>query len=304
MPRPTTHKSTKSAKRPNRAAPTATATAAAAATVVAANSAAVLPTPSAQIDALTGDPDFMTSLARGLAVIQAFSQKKRQLTISQVSNKTGFSRAAVRRCLYTLAKLGFAGSDDNRHFFLQPRVLALGHSYISSMPLATAAHPILERFSRMMHESCSIATLDGLDIVYVARANVTRIMAIDLGVGSRLPAFCTSMGRVLLANLPPDELESCLARIEFTRHTERTIVTADRLRPVLRMVLRNGYAIVDQELELGLRSMAVPILSPSGQVVAAVNVGAHAQRVSNQEMLNNFLPQLRAAAQELCMLLR
>src|SRR5580693_1158730 len=262
------------------------------------------PTPSAQIDALTGDPDFMTSLARGLAVIQAFSQKKRQLTISQVSAKTGFSRAAVRRCLYTLAKLGFAGSDDNRHFYLRPRVLALGHSYISSMPLATAAQPILEHFSRLMHESGSIATLDGLDIVYVARANVTRIMAIDLGVGSRLPAFCTSMGRVLLANLPPDELEAFLARIQFTRYTNRTIITADKLRPILRTALRNGYAIVDQELELGLRSMAVPIQSPSGQVVAAVNVGAHAQRVSNQEMLNNFLPQLRAAAQELCMLLR
>ena len=262
------------------------------------------PTPSAQIDALTGDPDFMTSLARGLAVIQAFSQKKRQLTISQVSAKTGFSRAAVRRCLYTLAKLGFAGSDDNRHFYLRPRVLALGHSYISSMPLATAAQPILEHFSRLMHESCSIATLDGLDIVYVARANVTRIMAIDLGVGSRLPAFCTSMGRVLLAHLPPDELESFLARIQFTRYTERTIVTVDKLRPVLRLALRNGYSIVDQELELGLRSMAVPIQNPSGKVVAAVNVGAHAQRVSNQDMLNKFLPHLRAAAQELCMLLR
>jgi IclR family pca regulon transcriptional regulator len=262
------------------------------------------PSPSQQIDALTGDPDFMTSLARGLAVIQAFSQKKRQLTISQVSAKTGFSRAAVRRCLYTLAKLGFAGSDDNRHFYLRPRVLALGHSYISSMPLATAAQPILEHFSRLMHESCSIATLDGLDIVYVARANVTRIMAIDLGVGSRLPAFCTSMGRVLLANLPPDELESFLARIEFTRYTERTIVTVDKLRPILRLALRNGYSIVDQELELGLRSMAVPIQNPSGKVVAAVNVGAHAQRVSNQDMLNKFLPHLRVAAQELCMLLR
>src|SRR5271156_6382630 len=112
--------------------------------------------PSAQIDAFSGDPNFMTSLARGLAVIQVFSTHRHRLTIAHVSNKTGFSRAAVRRCLYTLAQLGFAGSDDNRHFFLQPRVLALGHSYISSMPLATAAHPILERFSRMMHESCSI----------------------------------------------------------------------------------------------------------------------------------------------------
>jgi IclR family pca regulon transcriptional regulator len=264
---------------------------------------ATTPTPSAQIDELTGDPDFMTSLARGLAVIQAFSQKKRQLTISQVSSKTGFSRAAVRRCLYTLAKLGFAGSEDNRHFSLRPRVLSLGHSYISSMPLANAAQPVLEHFSRLMHESCSIATLDGLDIVYVARANVTRIMAIDLGVGSRLPAFCTSMGRVLLAHLPPVELEAALARIHFTQYTDRTIVTADKLRPVLRTALRNGYSIVDQELELGLRSMAVPIQSAGGKVVAALNVGAHAQRVSTQDMLNKFLPHLRAASQELCMLL-
>src|SRR6202167_842671 len=262
------------------------------------------PAPSVLLDQFAGDPNFMASLARGLTVIQAFSAEKRHLTISQLSVKSGLSRAAVRRCLYTLAKLGFAGSDDSSHFFLQPRILSLGHSYISSMPLAASAQPVLRHVSEILHESCSIATLDGLDIVYVARANVTRIMSIDLGVGSRLPAFCTSMGRVLLANLPPAELESFLERLQFTRYTNRTIITADKLRPVLRTALRNGYAIVHQELDLGLRSMAVPIQSPSGQVVAAVNVGAHAQRVSNQEMLNNFLPHLRAAAQELCMLLR
>jgi IclR family pca regulon transcriptional regulator len=265
---------------------------------------AAAPTPSAQIDALGGDPNFMTSLARGLAVIQAFSQRKRQLTVSQISNKTGFSRAAVRRCLYTLAKLGFAGSDDNRHFFLRPRILALGHSYITSMPLATAAQPVLEHVSHLLHESCSIATLDGLEITYIARANVTRIMAIDLGVGSRLPAFCTSMGRVLLADLAPEVLEERLARVQFTRHTEKTIVSAEKLRQVLRLVQRNGYSIVDQELEHGLRSMAVPIQNATGKVVAALNVGAHAQRVSIQDMQTRILPQLRAAAQELCLLLR
>jgi IclR family pca regulon transcriptional regulator len=261
-------------------------------------------TPSAQIDALSGDPNFMTSLARGLAVIQAFSDKKRQLTISQLSVKTALSRAAVRRCLYTLMKLGYAGSDDSRHYFLRPRVLSLGHSYITSMPLSAAAQPVLEHVSHQLHESCSIAILDGLEIIYVARASVTRIMSIDLGVGSRLPAFCTSMGRVLLAHLPPEELELCLARIEYTTHTERTVRTADKLRQVLRLVRRNGYSIVDQELELGLRSMAVPIQSPTGKVVAALNVGAHAQRVSVQEMQNRFLPHVQAAAQELSMLLR
>ena len=259
--------------------------------------------PAAQIDGFSGDPNFMTSLARGLAVIQAFSNRRDPLTISHVSSKTGFSRAAVRRCLYTLAQLGFAGSDDGRHFFLRPRILALGHSYISSMPLAAAAQPVLERISHLLHESCSIAALDGVDIVYVARVNVTRIMSIDLRVGSRLPAYCTSMGRVLLANLPPEELESYLSRAELTRRTSRTIVSREKLRQVLRLIRRNGYSIVDQELEHGLRSMAVPIHNSGGKVTAALNVGAQAQRVSIVEMTNKFLPNLQDAAQELTMLL-
>ena len=262
------------------------------------------PKHSSDSDAFTGDPNFMTSLARGLAVIQAFSQRRHHLTISQVSTTTGLSRAAVRRCLYTLSKLGFAGSDDNRHFFLRPRILALGHSYISSMPLATAAQPVLEHISHLLHESCSIATLDGVEIVYIARANVTRIMSIDLGVGSRLPAFCTSMGRAILANLPPEELESVLARVEFKRYTERTITNPAKLTQALRQIRRDGYSIIDQELEHGLRSMAVPIQNPGGKVVAALNIGAHAQRVSIQEMQTKFLPHLRAAAQELCLLLK
>ena len=255
-------------------------------------------------DPFAGDPNFMTSLARGLAVIQAFSQRRHHLTISQVSTTTGLSRAAVRRCLYTLSKLGFAGSDDNRHFFLRPRILALGHSYISSMPLATAAQPVLEHISHLLHESCSIATLDGVEIVYIARANVTRIMSIDLGVGSRLPAFYTSMGRAILANLPPEELESVLSRVEFKRYTERTITNPAKLTQALRQIRRDGYSIIDQELEHGLRSMAVPIQNPNGKVVAALNIGAHAQRVSVQEMQTKFLPHLRAAAQELCLLLK
>jgi len=137
----------------------------------------------------------------------------------------------------------------------------------------------------------------------VARANVTRIMAIDLGVGTRLPAFCTSMGRVLLANLPANELESVLPKIEFKRFTDRTVTSVEKLRQVLAAVKREGHAIIDQELELGLRSMAVPVRNPAGRVVAAINVGAHGQRVSIQDMRTRFLPYLRAAAQELCLLL-
>lgn len=257
-----------------------------------------------QITSLSGDPNFMMSLARGLVVIQAFSHRKHQSTISQLSAETGLSRAAVRRCLYTLSKLGFAGSNDSRHFFLSPRILTLGHSYLSSMPLGIAAQPILDRLSQLLHESCSIATLDGSSIIYVARAHVTRIMAIDLRVGSRLPAFCTSMGRVLLANLPPEEQNADLSRLVMTRYTERTITSLDRLRQVLDSVRRSGFCIVDQELELGLRSMAVPIKNPSGRAVAALNVGTHAQRAPIQKLQAEFLPHLRAAAQELSMLLR
>ena len=246
----------------------------------------------------------MTSLARGLAVIQAFSQRQRELTVSQISGRTGFSRAAVRRCLYTLSKLGFAASDDSRHFHLLPRILALGHSYISSMPLAAMAQPILENVSRILHESCSIAALDKTEIVYIARANVTRIMSIDLGVGSRLPAFCTSMGRVLIADLPAEKLDEFMARVEFKRYTERTVANAEKLRQILRLVQRNGYCIVDQELESGLRSMAVPIRDSGGHVVAALNVGTHAQRVSIQALQVRFLPYLKAAAQELSLIVK
>jgi len=259
--------------------------------------------PLASLDEFHGDPNFMMSLARGLLVIQAFSERRLQLSISQLSKRTTLSRASVRRCLHTLSKLGFAGTDDGRSFYLRPRVLALGHSYLSSMPLATAAQPILEHLSQILHESCSIALLDGTEIVYVARAHVTRIMAIDLGVGTRLPAFCTSMGRVLLANLPPDELETVLPKIEFKRYTDRTVSSVEKLRQVLMTVRREGHAIIDQELELGLRSMAVPVRNPAGRVVAAINVGAHGQRVSIQDMRTRFLPYLHAAAQELCLLL-
>jgi IclR family pca regulon transcriptional regulator len=261
------------------------------------------PSPAAHLDQFSGDPNFMTSLARGLLVIQALSESKLQLSISQLSKKTGLSRASVRRCLHTLCKLGFAGAEDARNFRLRSRVLTLGHSYLSSMPLSAAAQPILEHLSQILNEACSVALLDGVDIVYVARANVARTMAIDLGVGTRLPVFCTSMGRVLLAHLSAEELETVLPKIEFTRYTERTITSVEKLRQALRTVRREGYAFIDQELKLGLRSVAVPLANSAGRVVAAINVEAQGQRVSLQDMQTRFLPYLRAAAQELSLLL-
>lgn len=260
--------------------------------------------PAASLDVFTGDPNFMTSLARGLIVIQAFTQQTPQMTISQISLKTGLSRAAVRRCLYTLSKLGFAGAEDGSRYSLRPRMLTLSHTYTASNTLSSAAQPILERMSAALRESFSVATLDGEDIVYIARTTVSRVMAVDLHIGSRLPAYCTSMGRVLLAWLPSDQLESYLAKVVLTPHTTRTVNSIEKLRMLLRNIRRNGYAVCDQEYEVGLRSLAVPVYSSSGRVVATINLSGSAPRMSVLDMQTRFLPHLRNAAAELGIFLR
>ena len=253
----------------------------------------------AKHDAKTeSDADFMTSLARGLAVMQTLTQHNRHLTVSQISLHTGISRAAVRRCLYTLAKLGFAGSQDQQHYFLSPKVLTLGQANFATS-LATIAQPVIERLSGVLSESCSVATLQDTEVFYIARAAVSRIMSVDLGVGSRLPGYCTSMGRVLLASLRPEQLNAYLARVVLKPHTDRTVVSVAHFTRILGLAKRSGYAIVDQELEVGLRSMAVPIRNSAGDVVAALNVGCHAQRVSIRDLRTVFLPHLREAAHEI-----
>ena len=263
------------------------------------------PTPASTLDVYQGDPNFMTSLARGLIVIQAFTQQNPQMTISQLSVRTGLSRAAVRRCLYTLTKLGFAGAEDGQRYALRPRMLSLSHTYTTSSALSTAAQPILERMSSTFRESFSVATLDGDEIVYIARTVVpSRVMAVDLHIGSRLPAYCTSMGRVLLAYLPPEQLEQYLARVDLIPHTTRTITSVEKLRLALRTVRRLGYALVDQELEVGLRSLAVPVYAPNGRVVATVNLSGNAPRMPVFDMQSHFLSPLRNAAGELGAFLR
>jgi IclR family pca regulon transcriptional regulator len=246
----------------------------------------------------------MASLARGLVVIEAFTPQNPQMTISQLSLRTGLSRAAVRRCLYTLVKLGFAGSDESQRYSLRPKMLSLANTYTASSTLANAAQPILERMSAAFGESFSVATLDGESIVYIARTSVTRVMSVDLHIGSRLPAFCTSMGRVLLAYLPQDQLEAYLSRVQMTQYTPRTINSVDKLRLALRNVRRNGYALCDQEYEIGLRSIAVPVYAGNGRVVATVNLSGHAPRMPMLDMQTKFLPPLRAAAAELSVFLR
>ena len=248
------------------------------------------------------DPNYMTSLARGLAVIQAFSQQRRILSISQISQKTGIPRAAVRRCLHTLNQLGFVAADDGRNFALRPRILSLGHPYLASAPLGRAAQPVLRHVSNTLTESSSIAILDGDEILYIARASTSRIMTIDLDIGSRLPASCTSMGRVLLSQLDSAEIERHLAHAKLIQYTATTLITPEALQQELHKVREQGYAVIDQELEIGLRSIAVPIIDASGQTMAAINVGIHAARASVQEMIQRFLPVLKEAAEELALL--
>jgi IclR family pca regulon transcriptional regulator len=267
--------------------------------------AAQPPSAASEIAAHAGDPNFMASLARGLAVIRAFAQQRTRLTIAQLSLRTGIPRAAVRRVLYTLGALGYAGSEDGRSFLLHPQILALGYAYLSSVPLAASAQPLLDHVSSTLHESCSMSVLDGDDILYVARASTSRrIMSIDLGIGSRLPAYCTSMGRVLLASLSAPDLAAYLRRARLMPLTPRTEFSKEGLSAIIRTVRERGYAVVDQELEIGLRSIAVPVFASGGRVAAALNIGTQAARVTIGEMEKRFLPVLRTAARDLGMLLR
>lgn len=269
-----------------------------------ADDAGTRPAIAVEIEAFAGDPDFMTSFARGLAVTRAFAGGTGRRTIGSIAQSTGLSRASVRRCLYTLHRLGYVGIDEGRRYALRPKVLSLGYAFLSSSSLVVAAKPLLEQVSATVHESCSMAVLEGDSIVYVARsASSRRLMSIDLGVGSRLPAYCTSMGRVLLAGLPAAEVETYLSTLMPVAYTDRTVTRKAELRRVLAEVGKAGFALVDQELEIGLRSMAVPVRDLSGRVVAALNVSTHASRVSAKDLETRCLPPLAAAAQELAMAL-
>ena len=259
------------------------------------------PTIAEQIDAMT-DPSFMTSLARGLAVVQAFSDSRKPQTIANISQKTGIPRAAVRRCLHTLRELGYVDAELN-NFSLRPKVLTLGYSYLSSTPLTVSAQPYLNNISRTLNESSSLAVLDDGEVLYVARAATSRVMSVALNTGSRLPAYCTSLGRVMLAHLPPAELDQYLASTKLRAMTKNTVVSQKGLREILAGVREQGYAINDEELELGLRSIAVPVRGASGTVLAALNVGAQAARVSVRQLEKEFLPVLLKGAQELSILL-
>ena len=242
--------------------------------------------------------DYVQSLERGLAVLCAFTQERPELTLSEVARQTDLSRATARRILRTLHVLGYI-TTDGRTFRLTPKVLDIGYSYVSSLALSDLALPTMESLSEQIHESCSAAVLDGAEIVYVARVPTKRIMRIALALGSRLPAVATSMGRVLLADMPDDERSAFLAQTPLVAHTENTIVDARRLEAVLEEVRSQGWCLVDQELEVGLRSVAAPLHDRTGRAVAAMNISTQAGRVSLATMRSEFVPRLLAAAAEI-----
>jgi IclR family pca regulon transcriptional regulator len=260
--------------------------------------------------AFADSPDFVVSLARGLDIIKAFGSSQPEsdrpsnmrpadaLTLSEVAEKTGLARAVVRRFLYTLVELGYV-ITDGKYFRLTAKILDLGFAYLSSFSFPKIAERFLEEVTLETKESSSASVLDGDEIVYVARVQTRRIMSVSLGIGSRLPSFCTSMGRVLLAHLPPEELEKFFKTVKLQRFTEKTICDPGALRKELSNVYKQGYALVDQELEIGLRSLAVPVFASRNRAIAAINIGTQAARTAKSELVQHFLPVLRQAAKNI-----
>ena len=243
-------------------------------------------------------PDFLEALARGLRVIQAFNRDKRQLTLSDIARLVDLPRASVRRTLHTLVHLGFA-ETDGRLFRLTPRILTLAGAYLSSNVIADILQPAVARLSASVGEACSAAVLDGDDVIMIAHATPNRVINVSAQIGYRLPAVSSALGRVLLAALDDRELGRRLMRLKPQKLTPATVTDRAALRRAIRKVREDGYALVDQEVEVGFRSIAVPLRRLDGSVIASLNVGAHSNLGSLDAMRAVFLPKLQALAAEL-----
>lgn len=239
--------------------------------------------------------DRVQSLEKGLTVIQAFSQEHPSLTVSQASKLTGLNRPTVRRIMLTLESLGFVHSDEGR-YTLTAKTLTLGYAYLSSQNIWDFAYPKMREFVQETGESCSISVLEETDIIYVARVPAKRIMSINIDLGTKLPAYATSMGRVLLANLNDEQLQEYWERADLHSITEHTTTDIQTLKSIIEDVRANGYAHVENQLEQGLRSLAVPLKNRHGEVVAAINCSVHAGRVNEDMLISTFLPLLQATA--------
>lgn len=241
---------------------------------------------------------YVQSFARGLSVIRAFNAQHPAQTLTEIAQASGLTRAGARRILLTLVGLGYVQADG-RLFRLTPKILDLGFAYLTSMPFWNLAEPIMETLSQQVHESCSISVLDGTEIVYVLRVPARKIMTINLSIGSRLPAYCSSMGRVLMAGLTEPELDSVLRATDLRARTGRTVTDPDALKAIVADIRKRGWALNDQELEEGLVSLAAPIRNRAGHIIAAINISGQANRTSAQEMLERFLPPLLEASEKI-----
>jgi len=244
------------------------------------------------------EADFVQSFARGLLVIQSFDGEHRRQTSSDVARRTGLNRATVRRLLLTLEDLGYV-RVESRQYSLAPSVLRLGYAYISALRAPTIAQPYLESLAEEIDESCSMTVLDGTEVVYVARVPTHRIFSLALGVGSRLPAFMISMGRVLLAELPEDELDALLAASDLIQATRKTIVDPLGIKRELEIARKQGWYLLDEELELGIRGVAAPIRDETGRVVAAINVSTTSARTTKKMIQATIVPPLLRTASDI-----
>lgn len=244
------------------------------------------------------EKDYAQTFARGLDVIRAFDAEHPRMTLSQVAERTGLTRAAARRFLLTLVAEGYAVTDG-KVFGLAPRVLDLGYAYLSTLGVWQGALTVLTDVTRQVGESCSASVLDGPEIVYVARVAASRIMTVNLHVGSRLPAYNTSMGRMMLAHLPPLELERVLTATRLEKMTPHTVTDPTELRAILRQTAIQGWSLTSEELELGLLSLAAPLRDRAGKVVAAINVSTQINRMSPEQLQTQVLPVLLDAAQRI-----
>ena len=246
----------------------------------------------------TATRDIMGGLAKGLLAIETFTAERPRQSIAEVAASCGLDRATARRCLLTLSEHGYA-DYDGKYFTLTPRILRLGTACLATMPLPQMVQPLLDRLSEQLGESSSVSILDGSEIVYVARAAQRKVMSITLMPGSRLPAFCTSMGRIMLAARPEDEARAVFEDGPLAQRTVHTTVDPARLMAELARVRTQGYALIDQEVELGLRSIGIPVHNARGVVVAALNVGVAATQARIEDLAGLYLPALRAVQAEL-----
>lgn len=244
-----------------------------------------------------GDRDFVGALASGLSVLQAFNNEHPKMTLSEVAARTSMDRAKARRFLLTLHALGYV-KQTGRQFELTPRMLELGHAYQSSNQYTAIIQKHLEAITAELGESSSMGILDRDDVVYIVRSAAKhRLLSINLSTGARLPAAYTSMGRALLSQLPDEELEQFLDRVELKAYTDASVTNKESLRERILLARKEGFAILDQELDSGLRSVSTPIYSGRGDLLGAINISTNAARISIETLLDVFIPRLKSVAE-------